>query len=1427
MRYKIYSKDSKVIKAEVEKLEYSGVFLGERYVSVTINNACPIEFAPGDFIEYRGEKFVLPYVNSEKRQSRSYSNGNSIVYEDLRFYGTTKELENTQMCDYVPSDNNLPYSARGEFSFYVSSVKDFGQRVQANLDETYGKGVWVVAYGDNAEIDKGETMSIGSGTSIYSAISQFYEQFKVNATVRDRVITFGATMGKTGHTYIYGKGNGLKSLGRTIDSSQKILTKLKSYGSTRNLPYDYYNKVNGKVECDILSVMKGERNGHKCYGIYVSLPKIYISDEATFELPENKGQFTGTWRKSEDSDIQIEEMCMLSSFSKECVSITKDNVLSVIGMGATTNLNNILEAGRYRVSISSLTYNASITEGKNNVAIICTAQIWDLGVYMNYINGRGGTFAAQIGYSKQSPGAGTKTVHINMEDTSVQIDASVSSPVIVATMEITGDHKAAASSIRTESGPIYLNRGELYSNFFIHECDTDTDNEKYLEIYNYLYESLTSNNKVKIPVEVISGANKSSVPPEFIFVANSGQYGFYTPNLMLPGFPLESLKSWADRVAKEDNETGRKVAGLIEEGWFFSDNPTRPYIITPYYGQYGLSDGEKIFDGSDEEWEEVYASIEGLKTSDLYGISGYAGSITYNDEGYVDKIIGGSSVEDNGVSSNGVYDAGSKDTEGTLMSTSTSIIIPNIGFNIWNYRSSGGDTPTIHFESGMCGGRSFEILSCVSVDSEDITKGYKLKIQRTLDQAINMYYPNKAFNISAGDAFVLEGIVMPDIYVSANSVKLFFETIDYLRENDKPINEYQPEIDNIFIARHPEYAEELVEGVYFVFEDKELGIDNIGITIQQLTIREEDGNIAQYEISLNNDKEENLLNAINKSISKAGEAIKKESKTEIDNFTRDVVTRGSLNEDLNGYATKEWVMSLGFINKYQVPDIGTKVDTDFFSRVFDVMGTNDKPIEVNDSESEIKSVKVKYGLWSEAFLSALGLNGEGSSGGGSFDLLQDWDKYVDETAKSMALSAYLGKDLLDRVVSLESGQKGHKITISGSGNVVVDVGESNDGSTLTFTKGNIDLSGYATTTALAEVSNKADAVTEKVNDFLEGTDTDNIINRWKELEAFLAGQTQTSTLSELLAVKANKSVRVNAGEGLAGGGSLSLDVTLSLATVGTEGTYTKVTVDKYGRVTGHASLTATDIPVLDISKINGLQGELDKKLNITDFGSKFAAEMANWFKKDTDGNVLVANAKGFYSESFVSALGKSSGGSSSGGSSFDLLQDWNKYDDSTAKNTALSAYLGKSLLDRMVLDFSDIDNCRINGTGKSGVFDVYYNGHSVGTLLVSNDFMSHGTNQLFITNMLMDVNFNSHQDDRIYVYYRYYNFMAPNAETAKGTWSKWCLVIGSKAGEDGIARIKGIRDNDIDGVQNAIGVWAIDGTAYNAASETDIINIFN
>lgn len=88
---------------------------------------------------------------------------------------------------------------------------------------------------------------------------------------------------------------------------------------------------------------------------------------------------------------------------------------------------------------------------------------------------------------------------------------------------------------------------------------------------------------------------------------------------------------------------------------------------------------------------------------------------------------------------------------------------------------------------------------------------------------------------------------------------------------------------------------------------------------------------------------------------------------------------------------------------------------------------------------------------------------------------------------------------------------------------------------------NTQLGGYATSSALK-------AVSDKLDDFLTGTDTDNVINKWKELEAFLAGFQETDTLAGALTLKADKAIAISAGTGLSGGGDLSANRTLSLNT---------------------------------------------------------------------------------------------------------------------------------------------------------------------------------------------------------------------------------------------------------------------------------------
>lgn len=65
---------------------------------------------------------------------------------------------------------------------------------------------------------------------------------------------------------------------------------------------------------------------------------------------------------------------------------------------------------------------------------------------------------------------------------------------------------------------------------------------------------------------------------------------------------------------------------------------------------------------------------------------------------------------------------------------------------------------------------------------------------------------------------------------------------------------------------------------------------------------------------------------------------------------------------------------------------------------------------------------------------------------------------------------------------------------------------------------------YATIASLS-------AVTSRLNDFLAGSDTDAIINKWSELEKFLAGLTETDNLATILSGKANKATTL-AGYGI-------------------------------------------------------------------------------------------------------------------------------------------------------------------------------------------------------------------------------------------------------------------------------------------------------
>lgn len=60
MSWVIRSKDGSE-RAVLKSLEYNGEWLGECYVTATLESPVPVGFEIGDWLEYRGERFEINY----------------------------------------------------------------------------------------------------------------------------------------------------------------------------------------------------------------------------------------------------------------------------------------------------------------------------------------------------------------------------------------------------------------------------------------------------------------------------------------------------------------------------------------------------------------------------------------------------------------------------------------------------------------------------------------------------------------------------------------------------------------------------------------------------------------------------------------------------------------------------------------------------------------------------------------------------------------------------------------------------------------------------------------------------------------------------------------------------------------------------------------------------------------------------------------------------------------------------------------------------------------------------------------------------------------------------------------------------------------------------------------------------------------------
>lgn len=277
----IYGKDG-VAKATVKELELHDEWMAECFITVSVKSAEPIDFMVGDYIDYRNERYSINYDPSKIKKARRGTYGEGFVYENIKFVAVQDELVRCDFCDLVLSDNQMHYTQLSTFPFYCETVDDLLDRIQANMEDLY-PGSWIVISPDlNRNRQRGLCVGreqafidaynqyIGAGSDFayektgialtadnitcWEALSKAHSDFGLNFIIRGRVVVVGTAGIFTANTFRYGKGNGLSEIEVIGDSEQKVVTRLRAYGSETNLPERYYAVKNTRVFATVTEI---------------------------------------------------------------------------------------------------------------------------------------------------------------------------------------------------------------------------------------------------------------------------------------------------------------------------------------------------------------------------------------------------------------------------------------------------------------------------------------------------------------------------------------------------------------------------------------------------------------------------------------------------------------------------------------------------------------------------------------------------------------------------------------------------------------------------------------------------------------------------------------------------------------------------------------------------------------------------------------------------------------------------------------------------------------------------------------------------------------------------------------------------------------------------------------------------------------------
>ena len=576
---------------------------------------------------------------------------------------------------------------------------------------------------------------------------------------------------------------------------------------------------------------------------------------------------------------------------------------------------------------------------------------------------------------------------------------------------------------------------------------------------------------------------------------------------------------------------------------------------------------------------------------------------------------------------------------------------PDLPFNPNDYEI-GGLVKNVTFQTGELRGRVFEV-------NYDTRSGeFEIITQWPYDNGVQL--PTPPMIPASGDEYILWNISMPESYYPAAEQEYAEAVAAFIADRQKDVSVFTAPTD--YTVATP-VAGQLRPGRRVRIKSEEYFPETGWRETRIISVSRSVANVGSMTLTMSDVLSSGRIQAIESGLNEVRGATSKISSS-----------LSSKNESLARKLDKS-----AFYDLFEKVNIGTAAEPKY-------------------------AIHAKYGLYTDSFLSAMGLNpgmggGGGGEGGGATALSELSD---------VQLSGLLAGDVL-----IYDGT--HWVNRPQS-SIVPDLSEY---ATRTW----VQQQGYATSAALTAhagdttlhvTSSERTLWNRTAADFaaIVGEDSDDIINKWEEVVAFLDTYTEADTLANLLSNKVDKTTRVVAGTGLTGGGTLAGNVTLSLASrtlwgQAFDGTgnivnpakmqyllFSAIDGTNAGYI-GRSMSSSDDIYVTSYTNKNiilytaGNVGigtanpvyKLDVAGAIRAQNRLYFGDSAHYIELDENGDFHFSH--GVYTDGFLSALGlNSSGGGGEGGATYDRLDAWSNYTADKA-GWVLSAALGYDLHSRV------------------------------------------------------------------------------------------------------------------------------------------------